>query len=85
MDNSGYVESFPDMHTAASSDEDLVEIAGATLDFSSTDDVPPLDRDFGTGRSLNDVKIVTHVSHNTLYSRSFWDTPSKSLTSQMRF
>ncbi|XP_027012527.1 H(+)/Cl(-) exchange transporter 5 isoform X1 [Tachysurus fulvidraco] len=51
MENSGYVESFPDMHTATSSDEDLVEIAGVTLDFSSTEDVPPLDRDFGSGAS----------------------------------
>ncbi|KAK3524406.1 hypothetical protein QTP70_027994, partial [Hemibagrus guttatus] len=53
MENSGYTESFPDMHTATSSDEDLVEIAGATLDFSSTDDVPPLDRDFGSGGAGN--------------------------------
>lgn len=57
MENSGYVESFPDMHTATSSDEDLVEIAGVTLDFSSTEDVPPLDRDFGSGSCLNDTKI----------------------------
>lgn len=57
MENSGYSESFPDLHTATSSDEDLVEITGATLDFSSTDDVPPLDKDYGSGRCLNGPNI----------------------------
>ncbi|XP_053334558.1 H(+)/Cl(-) exchange transporter 5 isoform X2 [Clarias gariepinus] len=58
MENSGYAESFPDIHTGTSSDEDLMEITGATVDFSSTDDVPPLDRDYGsgaTGDGLNGV------------------------------
>lgn len=63
MENSGYAESFADMHTATSSDEDLVEIAGATLDFSNTDDVPPLDRDYGSGSCPNDPKISSNTSH----------------------
>lgn len=49
MDNTGYCsESFNSLQSGTS-DEDMVEIAGATLDFSSTDDVPPLDRDYGSG------------------------------------
>lgn len=51
MDNTGYCgESFNSLQSGTS-DEDLVEIAGATLDFSSTDDVPPLDRDYGSGET----------------------------------
>ncbi|ROL48019.1 H(+)/Cl(-) exchange transporter 5 [Anabarilius grahami] len=51
MDNAGYCsESFNSLQSGTS-DEDMVEIAGATLDFSSTDDVPPLDRDYGSGGS----------------------------------
>lgn len=44
MDNAGYrTGSFDGLHHASSDDDDeLVDIAGATLDFSSTDDVPPL-------------------------------------------
>uniref|UniRef100_A0A8C1L6Y3 Chloride channel protein n=2 Tax=Cyprinus carpio TaxID=7962 RepID=A0A8C1L6Y3_CYPCA len=46
MDNTGYCgESFNSLQSGTS-DEDMVEITGATLDFSSTDDVPPLDRDY---------------------------------------
>lgn len=64
MENSGYAESFPDMHTATSSDEDLVEITGATLDFSSTDDVPPLDREYGSGTvDAQNQMSVSHLSH----------------------
>lgn len=49
MDNTGYCsESFNSLQSGTS-DEDMVEIAGATLDFSSTDDVPPLDRDYSSG------------------------------------
>ncbi|KAJ8247136.1 hypothetical protein GJAV_G00259170 [Gymnothorax javanicus] len=49
MDNSGYCnESFSSLQSGTS-DEDMVEIAGSTLDFSSTDDVPPLDREYCTG------------------------------------
>ncbi|KAG7464724.1 hypothetical protein MATL_G00168760 [Megalops atlanticus] len=49
MDNAGYCnESFNSLQSGTS-DEDMVEIAGATLDFSSTDDVPPLDRDYCSG------------------------------------
>ncbi|TSL04362.1 H(+)/Cl(-) exchange transporter 5 [Bagarius yarrelli] len=61
MENTSYAESFPDLHTATSSDEDLVEIAGATLDFSSTDDVPPLDRDFGSGETGNGLNGVSKL------------------------
>ncbi|KTG40387.1 hypothetical protein cypCar_00023165 [Cyprinus carpio] len=51
MDNTGYCgESFNSLQSGTS-DEDMVEITGATLDFSSTDDVPPLDRDYGSGGS----------------------------------
>lgn len=64
MENSGYAEGFPDMHTATSSDEDLVEIAGATLDFSSTDDVPPLDRDYGSG-TVDDQMTPKSEDRNT--------------------
>uniref|UniRef100_A0A674CG74 Chloride channel protein n=1 Tax=Salmo trutta TaxID=8032 RepID=A0A674CG74_SALTR len=42
MDNTGYC------NESSTSDEDMVEIAGATLDFSTTEDVPPLDRDKGS-------------------------------------
>ncbi|TRY76018.1 hypothetical protein DNTS_010916 [Danionella cerebrum] len=49
MENPGYCsESFNSLQSGAS-DEDLVEVAGATLDFSSTDDVPPLDREYVSG------------------------------------
>ncbi|KAJ8394440.1 hypothetical protein AAFF_G00046510 [Aldrovandia affinis] len=53
MDNAGYCsESFHSLQSGTS-DEDMVEIAGATLDFSSTDDVPPLDRDCSSGYSAH--------------------------------
>uniref|UniRef100_A0AAY5ESU8 Chloride channel protein n=2 Tax=Electrophorus electricus TaxID=8005 RepID=A0AAY5ESU8_ELEEL len=56
MNNTGYCsESFNSLQSATS-DEDMVEIAGATLDFSSTDDVPPLDRDHGAGGIGNGLK-----------------------------
>lgn len=44
MDNSGYsTGSFDGLHRPSDDDDDdLVDIAGATLDFSSTDDDPPL-------------------------------------------
>uniref|UniRef100_A0A671NAF6 Chloride channel protein n=1 Tax=Sinocyclocheilus anshuiensis TaxID=1608454 RepID=A0A671NAF6_9TELE len=52
MDNTGYCgESFNSLQSGTS-DEDMVEITGATLDFSSTDDVPPLDRDYGSVKSF---------------------------------
>lgn len=43
-DNPGYRSgSFDGLHHSSDEDDDdLVDIAGATLDFSSTDDVPPL-------------------------------------------
>lgn len=36
-------------HPSDDDDDDLVDIAGATLDFSSTDDVPPLNSGTCTG------------------------------------
>lgn len=43
-ENPGYCSgSFDGLHHSSDEDDDdLVDIAGATLDFSSTDDVPPL-------------------------------------------
>uniref|UniRef100_W5NAI5 Chloride channel protein n=1 Tax=Lepisosteus oculatus TaxID=7918 RepID=W5NAI5_LEPOC len=53
MDNQGYCgESFNSLQSGTS-DEDMVEIAGATLDFSVTDDVPPLDREYAGEKSNN--------------------------------
>ena len=45
MDNSGYnTGSFDGLHPVSDDDDDdeMVDIAGATLDFSNTDDDPPL-------------------------------------------
>lgn len=44
MENPGYCTgSFDGLsHPSDDDDDDMVDIAGATLDFSSTDDVPPL-------------------------------------------
>lgn len=64
MENTGYCgESFNSLQSGTS-DEDMVEIAGATLDFSSTDDVPPLDRDYSSGKShvIGDTSCVYCVS-----------------------
>ncbi|XP_053129770.1 H(+)/Cl(-) exchange transporter 5 isoform X2 [Hemicordylus capensis] len=36
---------------SSTSDEDMVEVAGGTLDFSMVDDVPPLDREMAEGFS----------------------------------
>lgn len=43
-ENPGYCSgSFDGLHHSSDEDDDdLVDIAGATLDFSNTDDVPPL-------------------------------------------
>ncbi|XP_069723906.1 H(+)/Cl(-) exchange transporter 5 isoform X4 [Phaenicophaeus curvirostris] len=38
---------------SSTSDEDMLEIAGASLDFSMTDDDPPLDREMGGFSSYN--------------------------------
>lgn len=44
MDQKGYRrESFQ----SSTSDEDMLEIAGASLDFSMAEDDPPLDREIG--------------------------------------
>lgn len=43
-ENPGYCSGSFDRlhHSSDEDDDDLVDIAGATLDFSGTDDVPPL-------------------------------------------
>ncbi|XP_041076675.1 H(+)/Cl(-) exchange transporter 5 isoform X3 [Polyodon spathula] len=51
MDNPGYRRGSFNSMQSGTSDEDMVEIAGATLDSSVTDDVPPLDRDISRGHS----------------------------------
>uniref|UniRef100_A0AAY4D5T7 Chloride channel protein n=1 Tax=Denticeps clupeoides TaxID=299321 RepID=A0AAY4D5T7_9TELE len=53
MENSGYCgESFSSLQSGTS-DEDMVEVSGPTVDLSSTDDVPPLERDYGGWEGLN--------------------------------
>lgn len=44
MDNPGYCSGTFDglQHPSDDDDDEMVDIAGATLDFSTTDDVPPL-------------------------------------------
>uniref|UniRef100_A0A3P8Y5N4 Chloride channel protein n=1 Tax=Esox lucius TaxID=8010 RepID=A0A3P8Y5N4_ESOLU len=50
MDTSGYGnDNYESLHNAASDDELVDIIAGATLDFSITDDVPPLDPEYSLG------------------------------------
>lgn len=51
MENPGYCTgSFDGLHHPSDDDDDdMVDIAGATLDFSSTDDVPPLNSGKCTG------------------------------------
>lgn len=50
MENPGYRGSFDGLHHPSDDDDDeMVDIAGATLDFSSTDDVPPLSTGSYTG------------------------------------
>ncbi|XP_054851991.1 H(+)/Cl(-) exchange transporter 5 isoform X1 [Eublepharis macularius] len=48
MDNKGYRRG---SFQSSTSDEDMVEVAGGTLDFSMVDDVPPLDREMVEGFS----------------------------------
>ncbi|MEE6521037.1 hypothetical protein FKM82_019034 [Ascaphus truei] len=48
MENKGFRRSSLNSFQS-SSDEDMVEITEATLDFSITDDVPPIDRDMAGG------------------------------------
>lgn len=65
MDNTGYC------NESSTSDEDMVEIAGSTLDFSNTEDVPPLDRDYGSGKTKAHVSVVmftrTHTNHGFVH------------------
>ncbi|KAJ8007855.1 hypothetical protein DPEC_G00098520 [Dallia pectoralis] len=50
MDTSGYCnENYESLHDDPSDDDELVDIAGATLDFSITEDVPPLDPEYSAG------------------------------------
>lgn len=44
MDQKGYRRG---SFQSATSDEDMLEIAGASMDFSMADDDPPLDREMG--------------------------------------
>lgn len=44
MDQKGYRRG---SFQSSTSDEDMLEIAGASLDFSMADDDPPLDREMG--------------------------------------
>ncbi|XP_056664700.1 H(+)/Cl(-) exchange transporter 5 isoform X3 [Monodelphis domestica] len=53
MDNPGFRRGSFSSSNSSTSDEALVEISGTTLDFSMTDDVPPLDRDLGEFMSYN--------------------------------
>ncbi|XP_068918492.1 H(+)/Cl(-) exchange transporter 5 [Petaurus breviceps papuanus] len=53
MDNPGFRRGSFNSFRSSTSDDDLVEISGAALDFSMTDDVPPLDRDLGEFMSYN--------------------------------
>ena len=48
MDNKGFRRG---SFQSSTSDEDMVEVAGGTLDFSMADDVPPLDRESEEGNS----------------------------------
>ncbi|XP_062440717.1 H(+)/Cl(-) exchange transporter 5 isoform X4 [Rhea pennata] len=50
MDQKGYRRG---SYQSSTSDEDMVEIAGASLDFSMADDDPPLDREMGGFSSYN--------------------------------
>ncbi|XP_063793120.1 H(+)/Cl(-) exchange transporter 5-like isoform X1 [Pseudophryne corroboree] len=45
MENKGFCRSSLNSFHSSTSDEDMVEITEATLDFAMSDDVPPLDRD----------------------------------------
>ncbi|KAG8448095.1 hypothetical protein GDO86_015259 [Hymenochirus boettgeri] len=51
MDNKGFHRSSLTSFHSGISDEDMVEITEATLDFSATDDVPPIYRDMAGGLS----------------------------------
>ncbi|XP_062311659.1 H(+)/Cl(-) exchange transporter 5-like, partial [Osmerus eperlanus] len=55
MDNGGFCNGSYDSVQSPASDDELVDIGGATLDFSSTDDVPPLDRDLNSGKRPPDT------------------------------
>lgn len=81
MDNAGFCnETYESLHNPASDDE-LVDVAGATLDFSSTEDVPPLDPEYGSGTrlhyrgertrryemTLGESLLCLFVSYNCLY------------------
>ncbi|NXI60730.1 CLCN5 protein, partial [Chloroceryle aenea] len=50
MDQKGYRRG---SFQSSTSDEDMLEIAGASLDFSMADDAPPLDREMGGFSSYN--------------------------------
>lgn len=49
MDNKGFRRSSLNSFHSSTSDEDMVEITDATLDFTISDDVPPIDREMTEG------------------------------------
>ena len=65
MDNTGYCNDSFNSIRSSTSDEDMVEIAGSTLDFSNTEDVPPLDRDYGSGKTKAHVSVVVYTRAHT--------------------
>ncbi|KAL0969963.1 hypothetical protein UPYG_G00235330 [Umbra pygmaea] len=62
MDNVGYCNDNYESLQNAASDDELVDIAGATLDFSFTEDVPPLDPEYSSGYDIYTNGVNGHVS-----------------------
>ncbi|XP_029463341.1 H(+)/Cl(-) exchange transporter 5 isoform X1 [Rhinatrema bivittatum] len=52
MKNKGFHRGSLNSLESSTSDEEMVEISGATLDFTTTDDVPPLDGDMSEESSM---------------------------------
>lgn len=66
MDNKGYRRG---SFQSSTSDEDMVEVAGGTLDFSMVDDVPPLDREMAEGNCLKALCVLAVPA-----GQAFWLT-----------
>ncbi|CAL8241388.1 unnamed protein product [Merluccius merluccius] len=67
MDNAGYnTGSFDGLHQV-SDDDEMVDIAGATLDFSTTDDDPPLNsggyEEYSSSRGMNGAGTPAAMVH----------------------
>lgn len=59
MNNKGFRRS---SFQSSTSDEDMVEVAGGTLDFSMVDDdVPPLDREMAEGKVRSPFSLLDVV------------------------